>query len=424
MTEYPPKAHVKDRMDLIKKAACGISGTYAPSLYETEEINGWTVIKKPIASEIPFPIHARRIADMDKALSPIKPVVPVSAAVQERSVVEVMRGCPNGCRFCQAGFVTRPARNRSPENAAEILLQCLANTGYDEAGLLSLSASDYPYLQDCAERLDKVLAPKRISLSLGSLRADKSLPMIAKALRTVRSGGMTIAPEAGSDRLREVVNKNITEEDLLEGAQAAFDAGISHVKLYFMLGLPTETDEDVLAIADLSRKIALMHKKGGKPSVGVSCSNFVPKPHTPFQWEAGLPTEEFMRRQKILSQSIDRKRITFAMHDAKTSRLEAVFSRGDRKLARAAESAYQKGARMDCWTERFQWNIWEEAFRETGLDAERYAGAREKEDILPWNHIAIGVSFEYLKREWEKSFHEERTAACTFNGCVKCGACR
>lgn len=397
-------------------------GWYAPSLYDVTEANGIQLVT-PRHPDAPARIRRRIIHDLDAALQPTRPIVPVVETVHERVVLEIMRGCPNGCRFCQAGMMTRPRRHRSVASLCEAARTTYANTGYDEIGLLSLSTSDYPHFSELVATLDAEFAPKGVGLSLPSLRVDTQLRGIPEQVTSVRKGGFTIAPEAGTDRLRNAVNKWVTDEDLRSGAKAAYDAGWRNIKLYFMIGLPTETMADVEAIPALSRSVALQKKtRGGGQAVTMSVSNFVPKPHTAFQW-CGMDTAEMLtEKQARLDRLIDRKLVSGKKHPIIRSLLEGVLARGDRKAGDLILRAWQRGARMDAWDEHFNLSIWEAAFADHGCTMESIAcRSFEPGSPLPWSHIDSGVRDGFLLDEWHKATHEEKTPACS---ATQCGGCQ
>ncbi|MCC8180322.1 MAG: radical SAM protein, partial [Planctomycetes bacterium] len=425
-----------NRDALLRAIAGQVKSAYVPALYRTETLaDGTVVVAGPAAAEAPFPIERRIIADFSQAPQVMKPVVPIHESVHERAVVEIMRGCPNGCRFCQAGFVTRPLRERNPEQLRQAALACLAATGYDEVGLLSLSTSNYSRFDQLLEELDRDLAPRGISLSLPSLRVDHALSGIPARIASVRKSGLTVAPEAGSDRLRMVINKDVKNEDLIAAAAEAFQRNWRQIKLYFMLGLPTETEEDVIAIAELAEAAARTKfgggggpgkgrgKGGGRPVIHVSASNFVPKPFTPFQWHGAAHPDVWQQRRELLTGKINRRLVAFHSHDVNTSLLEAAFSRGDRRLGAVILSAWKKGARLDAWTEHFRPGLWMEAFRENGLDPVRLA-TRDIDPAarLPWEHIDCGVAKSYLLRERERALAVQPTPACGTGQCAGCGA--
>lgn len=407
------------RAKIIEKIAHEVTGAYAPSLYETEEEDGFTVIRKGAA---PYPVKRAVVTDFENCPTPIKPVVPVVETVHERVVLELMRGCPNGCRFCQAGMICRPVRERSVDTLLESARTCYKSTGYDEIGLLSLSTSDYSQFDELIETLDSEFSPLGVSLSLPSLRVNQTLFEIPKKFKSVRKSGLTIAPEAGSERMRLVINKDVTRENLLESVKQAFSQGWKSVKLYFMVGLPTEEDEDVLAIAELSNDASRLSGKGGRgPAITCSVSNFIPKPFTPFQWEAMDITSDFVRKQEIIANKVWQKKVSFKGHDSRVSFLEGVLARGDRKLGKVILSAWQKGARLESWSDHFKPELWDEAFAENDIDPLKYLAERKTESRLPWSHIDIGVSEEFLLREREKSRQQVMTPRCSAEDCAGCG---
>ncbi len=412
------------RPEKLRRLAA-IDGVYVPTLYRTEERDGWVVVPAGQA-DTPWPVKREFVANLETAPAPRRPVVPVAETAHERTVIEILRGCPHGCRFCQAGLVTRPVRERPVECLLDLAKAGAAATGYDEIGLLSLSSTDHSRFDELVEKLDAEFAPRGVSLSLPSLRVNAALADVPRRFRSVRKSGLTLAPEAGSERLRAAINKNISDADLLAAAEAAFKNGWKAIKLYFMLGLPTETDADVLAIAELARQVAARRSRGGGrgggAAVTVSVSNFVPKAGTPFQWEAMCAPEELARRQKLLAGAIDRKRIDYKTHDLPTSRLEGVFARGDRRLGRAIRRAWEAGARLDAWSEHFRPALWDQALAAEGIDQAVWIGPRQLGELLPWSHIDCGVSERFLLAEREKSLAGERTPDCGPGQCAGCGA--
>ena len=376
----------------------------------------------------PTQVTKRIIQDMDKAYFPVKTIIPSTEIVHDRVMLELFRGCIRGCRFCQAGYAYRPVRSRSPKLLAEYGKAACEDSGYQEMTLSSLSSTDYPCLMELCDELLDYCAPRDIGLSLPSLRADTFSMSLMERLQRVRKGGLTFAPEAGTQRLRDAINKNLREEDLLQSCRTAFSGGWNGVKLYFMLGLPTETDEDVLGIADLARKVYFAWRecapnKARGVRITVSTSWFVPKPHTAFQWEAQIPVEEYQRRVDLLRDALKRdKSITYNWHDPQTSYLEAIFSRGDRRLADVLEWAWQHGAKMDSWTEYFDYQRWMDALEACGLDGDFYAHrVREKDEVFPWSVPSVGVSREFLWREREQCFQSLTTPDCRTR-CSACGA--
>ncbi len=417
----------KNRAEIIREIACSVPGAYAPALYPTETLADGSVVVKP-GMDAPYPVERQIIANFADAHQVVAPVVPIHETVHERAVLEIMRGCPNGCRFCQAGYATRPQRERSPESLANAARACLASTGYDEVGLLSLSTSNYSHFDELVGALDAELSPKGVSLSLPSLRVDHALSGIPARFASVRKSGLTVAPEAGSDRLRAVINKHVKNEDLIAAAEQAFASGWRQIKLYFMLGLPTETDEDAIAIADLSEAAARCRPfvkgkgGGGRPAIHLSVSNYVPKSHTPFQWCGAAHPDVWASRQRLIAEQVNRKRVAYHGHDVSTSLLEAAISRGDRRLGKVILSAWKLGARLDAWSEHFRPGIWNQAFGENGLDPIALATRDIPLDSpLPWGHIDCGLDMNFLRREYAKAVAGEITNACGPGSCAGCG---
>ncbi|MBP3300139.1 MAG: TIGR03960 family B12-binding radical SAM protein [Clostridia bacterium] len=371
-------------------------------------------------------VRRRIIKDLDKVPYPEKLIVPNAKAIHDRISMEIMRGCIRGCRFCQAGMIYRPFRQKSPEGMMKTIEKLCKSTGYDEISLTSLSSSDYDKLPQFADMLLDYCTPRKINLALPSLRIDNFSEDLLKKLRAVRSSGLTFAPEAGTQRLRDAINKNITEEDIFESCRIAFTGGNSSVKLYFMIGLPTETDEDILGIADLAQRIvdyyySLKIKGGRGVSVTISLSTFVPKPFTPFQWEPQIPLEEIHRRQQLLKNAITSRKIKLNYHEGKTSVLEGIFSRGDRKLGALLECAWRKGCILDAWDEHFRFDLWTEAMEECGIRTEDYAGRRyQYDEELPWDVIDCGVSKSFLIRESKLAYQNKTSPNCK-EKCLGCG---
>ncbi len=417
------KGRTNVRLDTLRRIAREVPGAYVPAFYETHTASSGAVRVTNALEGAPLPVRRRIVHDFASLPEVTDPVVPVFETVHERVTLEVMRGCPNGCRFCQAGMIGRPVRARPVEALLRDARAALASTGYDEIGLLSLSTSDYPDFDRLLEEMDRAFAPDGVSLSLPSLRVDDMLKGIPARLGSVRRSGFTIAPEAGTDRLRAAVNKHVTNEDLLEAATAAYEQGWRAVKLYFMCGLPTETEEDVRAIGELATRVGATRKKrGGPPPVTVSLANFVPKPHTPFQWEAMASRRALSEKHRIVSDALDRRRVTLNTHDIRVSLLEGALSRGDRRLGRVIETAYRAGARLDAWAEHFRFDLWESAFREAGLDLDALASAeRDPDAALPWSHIDTGLGEAFLREERARSRNGIRTPPCAPGQCAGCG---
>ena len=415
------KAAGEDRQALLLRLA-GIEGMYVPSLYRVTERG--TV---PAAAGAAERVTRRIVKELDGAPFLGRPIVPYMGIVHDRVSVEVMRGCTRGCRFCQAGYIYRPVRERKKEtllHQAQALVDC---TGYDEVSLLSLSTGDYSEVHALVPEIIDSMEAQRVSVSLPSLRLDSFLKEDLEKMQSIRKSGLTFAPEAGTQRLRDVINKNVTEEDLLRATTDAFACGWTGVKLYFMLGLPTETDEDVLGIAELARKVsaafyALPKEQRGKAlRLTVSASTFVPKPFTAFQWCPQVPLDEIRRRQALLREALRGIRgVQFQCHLSDLSVLEAAFSRGDRRLAAVLVSAYRRGCRFDSWSECYRPEAWRAAFSEQGLAMEDYAGWAPPLDApLPWSHIDMLVTEQYLRREYEKAMQAVTTRDCR-QGCNGC----
>ena len=419
------------RQEFLEEAA-KIPGIYVPSCYKvTYGEDGTISSMKPIKEGIPEKVKKQVVLDPTKSPYPDKPVVPFVKATQDRVVLEIQRGCIRGCRFCQAGMIYRPTRERDVEVLKKYAKDMLDYTGYEEISLSSLSSSDYSKLEELVQYLMEEFHGKGINISLPSLRIDAfSLDVMSK-VQDIKKSSLTFAPEAGSQRMRDVINKGLTEEVILQGAGMAFDSGWSRVKLYFMLGLPTETEEDIKEIAYLSEKVAKRYyevpkeQRKGKCQIVASSSFFVPKPFTPFQWARMNGKQEFLDKAHMLNdtfkEQLNRKSLKYNWHDADVSVLEGVLARGDRKVGRIIESAYKKGCIYDAWSESFQNEKWMEAFEEAGISIDFYLRERNLDEIFPWDFIDTGVTKKFLKRQWEEAKAEKVTPNCRMS-CAGCGA--
>lgn len=425
------KAEGKSRAEFLHEAG-KIPGIYVPSLYRvTYKEDGTIKSHTPVADDIPSVITKQLQMDMTEAVYPERPVVPFIKATQDRVVLEIQRGCIRGCRFCQAGMVYRPVREKNVERLKELAVRMLASTGYEEISLSSLSSSDYTQLDELVTFLIDEFKGKGVNISLPSLRIDAfSLDVMSK-VQDIRKSSLTFAPEAGSQRLRNVINKGLTEEVILEGARMAFEGGWNKVKFYFMLGLPTETEADMRAIAELANETAACYyetvpkeNRNGRCQITVSTSFFVPKPFTPFQWARMYPPEDYIGRAKIVNDAVkeqlNRKSIKYNWHEADVTVLEGVLARGDRRLGAAILAVYEEGAIFDAWSEFFDYQRWLDAFAECGIDPDFYTmRERTLDEVFPWDFIDTGVSKEFLKREWENAMSEKVTPNCR----MKCSGC-
>ena len=417
-----------DKQTFLREVA-KIDGVYVPSFYEHVYNEDGTLKQIIPLGGAPKTARKRIMQNLDTARYPDKMIVPSTEIVHDRMNLEVMRGCIRGCRFCQAGFVYRPVRPRSVQTLHDQAIGLREDSGCHEITLSSLSTSDYRYLPELMASLEDYCQEKKINLSVPSLRADNFSRELMLKLQKVRKSGLTFAPEAGTQRLRDAINKNVTEEEILETCKIAFSGGWSNVKLYFMLGLPTETDEDVLGIADLVYKILktwrenASNKKRGL-RIHVATAFFVPKPFTPFQWEQQITPEEYTRRQRLLKDAMLSKSVEYNWHAPDLSQLEAVLARGDRRLCRVIETAWRRGAKLDGWLEYFDYKLWMQALRDCGIDPAFYTTRGYAEDeILPWDSIDVGVTKRFFLRERERAYRSEITPDCRA-GCAGCGANR
>lgn len=418
-----------DKKEFLKQAA-KIKGVYVPSLYGVEYNDDGTINKYTPKDGAPQVVEKRIIKNLDKVHYPENFPVPYTEIVHDRAVMEIFRGCIRGCRFCQAGFIYRPVREKSAETINKSAYDLCMNTGYDELSLSSLSTSDYREIEPLLNTMIDWTEKEKISLSLPSLRIDNFSPELLEKMKMIRKSGLTFAPEAGTQRLRDVINKNITEEDILSSCETAFRGGYTSVKLYFMVGLPTETDEDIEGIAKLGQKIVDLYyncpykQKGKGVTVSISVSNFVPKPFTPFEFCPQITAEELHRKHQVLVNAITTKKISLSWHDSETSALEGVLARGDRRVGQAILKAFQDGAKMDSWGECFSYERWMRAFETAGLDPKFYANRERKPDeINPWDHLDYGVNKKFLINEYNKACNEATTPNCR-EKCAGCGAAK
>ncbi len=413
--------------DRFLEEAAKIQGVYVPSLYDVEYNEDGTVRSYTPRSGVPARVLKRIVEDLDASPYPVNPIVPSTEVVHDRVSLELFRGCVRGCRFCQAGYIYRPIRSKKPDTLIRQGIEAIQNTGHEEISLLSLSTSDYRPLSGLCDGLLEYCESRSVGLALPSLRADNFSVEIMEKIQKVRKSGLTFAVEGGSQRLRDAINKNVTEEDVLNTCALAFSGGWNTVKLYYMLGLPTETDEDIVGIAEMSEKIlhcwrvnAKNKNRGVRITVSTSC--FIPKPHSPFQWEAQISQEEYLRRVNLLRSSIKAKNVVYNWHDAETSVIEAALSRGDRRMADVIEEVFRNGGRLDAWTDYFRYDRWNRAFEKCGLDRDFYASReRQVTEILPWDVIDVGVRKSLLIREKERAYRSELSPDCR-KSCSACGA--
>ena len=414
--------------DFLLKAA-GIQGVYVPSLYHIAYKPDGTVESITPRAGAPEKVTKRIVIDLDSSPFPTNPIVPSTEVVHDRVNLELFRGCARGCRFCQAGHIYRPIRAKKPETLIKQGIETLKNTGHQDVTLLSLSTSDYRPLEQLCDGLLEYCESRSIGLSLPSLRADNFSMELMEKLQKVRKSGLTFAVEGGSQRLRDAINKNVTEEDLLNTCAIAFAGGWNSVKLYYMLGLPTETDEDIVGIAEMANQVlhcwrenAKNKNRGVKITISTSC--FIPKPHSPFQWEEQISKEEYLRRVNLLRSSITARNVTYNWHDAETSVIEAALSRGDRRMSSVIEEVWRKGGRLEAWSDYFSYERWEEAFNKCGLDMSFYASReRSVDELLSWDMIDVGVRKAHLIREREQCYASKLSPDCR-KQCSACGAAR
>lgn len=427
------RAEGRSRHEFLHEAS-KVPGIYVPSLYKvTYKEDGTIASFEPIYEDVPKTIQKQIVLNMTEAVYPEKPVVPFIKATQDRVVLEIQRGCIRGCRFCQAGMVYRPVREKNVEHLKNLAYKMLKSTGHEEISLSSLSSSDYSELEELVNFLIDEFKGKGVNISLPSLRIDAfSLDVMSK-VQDIKKSSLTFAPEAGSQRLRDVINKGLTEEVILNGSRLAFEGGWNKVKLYFMLGLPTETEEDMKAIPQLANEIAALYydtvpkeKRNGKCQITISTSFFVPKPFTPFQWAGMYTPGDYLARARVVNEGVhaqlNHKSIKYNWHEADVTVLEGILARGDRKIGQALLKVYEKGGIFDAWSEYFDYQRWVVAFAECGIDTDFYTmRERDLDEIFPWDFIDIGVSKEFLKREWKNAHDEKVTPNCRMK-CSGCGA--
>jgi radical SAM family uncharacterized protein len=419
------KKHPLPRREFLQKVA-QVQGVYVPDFYHVSYKPDGRIEEIKAEDGVPSVVEKAIVQDFDQAFFPTKPIVPYMEIVHDRMMLEVMRGCSRGCRFCQAGMIYRPVRERSPETLLKQTEELVRSTGYDEIALTSLSSGDYTCIQPTIHSIMEKHSPDGVGVSLPSLRVDSFDVDLAESIQKARKSGLTFAPEAGSQRLRNVINKGVTEENLLAAVGAAFKKGWSNIKLYFMVGLPTETQEDIDGIVDLAKKVANLGTQLGRRNVNVTVSTsiFVPKAHTPFQWEPQEAHISVELKQKYLKEKLRDRRIKYNYHDMKTSYLEAVFAKGDRRLAPLLEWAVKHGCRFDGWSEHFDQETWLQGMKELNIDPHFYANrAMDYDDILPWEHLESGVTKQFLVEEHHRALQEARTIDCRYDVCTGCGIC-
>ncbi len=414
-----------DRIECIVK---NVESLYAPQSYDVSYNEDGTVKEyKPVNDQIPFPVKKASVADLDNTFFPDRLIVPYVKTTHDRVAIEIMRGCTQGCRFCNAGMTKRPKRVRTVDTIINLAETLYAKTGYDEISLLSLSTSDYPDLQKLMARLHSIFNNKRVNIAFPSLRASEELASLPSLLNSVRKSSLTIALEAASVKLRKIINKNITNEDLFNGVLEAYKHGWKLVKLYFMIGLPLESDEEIDEILELAYKVSALKKSvdGSLASVNVSIATFVPKPHTPFQWQPMITLDRIKEVvNRLRDKNKKRSKIKFRVHKPERSALEGVFARGDRRLGKVIARAWSDGCRFDAWDERFVFSKWLDAFKKSGIDDTFYSNRlRHDDEVFPWDHIDVGINRSFLKREKENAFGHVSTFDCTDGTCTLCGAC-